>query len=477
MLISGPDDREGEGEEPADENVQKFWKVMMKKYGGEKEYNRSLIKGFKHGQEPEVIIVVDKLLVGFDAPCNIVLYIVRSLKEHALLQAIARVNRVHTGKDFGYIIDYYGVVTQLHEALELYSSLEGKFDEEDLEGALVNLGEELKKLPACHDALWDLFRDVANKKDEEAFEVALADPLKREEFYSRLSLFSRLLKMALASLEWHQVTESSKIERYKRDAVFFQRVRAAIKLRYAEEVDYRDYEKQIQKMLSTFVPAHEVVRVIDPVNIFEREAFEREVESARTPRAKADIIANRTKKTITEKMGEDPFFYRKFSVLLEQAIEDYRNARINEAQYLARVSEVMRQVRDGRQDHTPPALRERDLSRAFFGALQEQLAGAGSPVADGTEVREEQAAYGNGSTTSGVEQALADAACQIEDIIRRHAVVRWRENPDAQNRMRNDIDDFLFRLQEEKGVELTLAQMDAIIETSLRIARNRTQDV
>lgn len=477
VLISGPDDREGEGEEPADENVQKFWKVMMKKYGSEKRYNRALIEAFKHGDEPEIIIVVDKLLVGFDAPRNVVLYIARSLKEHALLQAIARVNRLHTGKDFGYIIDYQGVVAQLHEALELYSSLEGKFDADDLEGTLTDLGEELKNLPPYHDSVWDLFRNVANKRDEEAFEVALADPAKREDFYLRLSRFSRLLKMALSSLPWHQATEAGRIERYKRDAVFFQQVRAAVKLRYAEEVDYRDYEKQIQKMLSTYVQADEVVQVIDPVNIFEREAFEREVESARTPRAKADTIANRTKKTITEKMGEDPFFYRKFSALLEQAIEEYRNARIGEVQYLARVTELMQRVRDGRQDHTPLVLRERDLSRAFFGALQEQLGDLAPTGADGSMVEEAPAAYGAAKAAPELEQLLADAACQIEDTIRKHVVVRWRENVDAQNRMRNDIDDLLFRLQAEKGLKLTLAQMDAIIEASLRIARNRTQDV
>lgn len=95
-----------------------------------------------------------------------------------------------------------------------------------------------------------------------------------------------------------------------------------MKIRYAEDVDYRDYEAQIQKMLTTYVQADEVIQVVEPVNIFEREAFEKEVDKARSPRAKADIIANRTKKTITEKMEEDPFFYRKFSVLLEQTIAD-----------------------------------------------------------------------------------------------------------------------------------------------------------
>ena len=76
-----------------------------------------------------------------------------------------------------------------------------------------------------------------------------------------------------------------------------------------------------------------------------------------------------------------------------------------------------------------------------------------------------------------VEDLLAAAACQIEEIIRKHAVVRWRENPDAQNRMRNGLDDFLFVLQDEKGIKLSLAQMDAIIESALRIARSRPNDV
>jgi type I restriction enzyme R subunit len=71
-------------------------------------------------------------------------------------------------------------------------------------------------------------------------------------------------------------------------------------------------------------------------------------------------------------------------------------------------------------------------------------------------------------------ELLAGVACDIEAIIRNHAVVRWRDNADAQNRMRNDLDDLLFSLQREKGVKLTYEQMDAIIESILRIARNRS---
>jgi type I restriction enzyme R subunit len=477
VLISGPDDREGEGEDQTDENVQKFWKLQMAKHGNEKDYNRNVIGAFKDGDEPEIIIVVDKLLTGFDAPRNIVLYVARSLKEHTLLQAIARVNRLHAGKDFGYIIDYYGVIEELHDALDLYSTLAGQFDAADLEGALTDIGEELKKLPACHDALWDLFRDISNKRDDEAYVLSLADPLKREDFYSRLSHFCRLLKAGLSTLAWLNTADPEKVDRYKRDALLFQKVRAAVKIRYAEEIDYRDYEKQIQKMLSTYVQADEIIQVVDPVNIFEREAFEREVDNARTSRAKADVIANRTKKTITEKMEEDPFLYRKFSSLLQQAIEDYRAKRLDEAQYLARVMEIMEQVRDGKRDDMPAVLRQSDLAKAFFGALREQVSGTSD---HSSRVQEEQGSY-NGQArsakpTASLPDLLAAIACEIEAIIRRHAVVRWRENADAQNRMRNDLDDLLFNLQQEKGVTLSLTQMDAIIEAILRIARNR-QDV
>lgn len=481
VLISAPDDREGEGDATADESVLAFWKSQMAKHGSEKDYNRNVIEAFKKGDEPEIIIVVDKLLTGFDAPRNVVLYIARSLKEHTLLQAIARVNRLHPGKDYGYIIDYHGVIGELHDALELYGKLAGQlFDPEDLDGALTDVREELESLPAAHDAVWDMFRHLPNKQDDEAYVLALEDDLKREEFYARVSKFSRLLKLALSTLSWLNTADPAKVERYKRDAVLFQKIRASVKIRYAEEVDYRDYEKQIQKMLATYVQADEVIQVVAPVNIFEREAFKAEVDKVTSPRAKADVIANRTKKTITEKMDEDPFFYRKFSILLQQAIDDYKAQRISEAELLAKVTDIMEKVRDGRHDDVPAAVRGSDLAKAFFGELTSQLGGAvqQKSEADATAVNEDPTPYAGTEARAGspppMAELLAEVACDIERIIRQHAIVRWRENTDAQNAMRNDLDDLLFSLQRTKGITLTFEQMDAILDAILRIARNRS---
>ena len=143
----------------------------------------------------------------------------------------------------------------------------------------------------------------------------------------------------------------------------------------------------------------------------------------------------------------------------------------------------MEKVRDGQHDDTPPAVRHSDLAKAFFGELKSQLspstARTNAAVSSGDGmVHEDQAPYG-GQTARAVPtpplvDLLAEVACEIEGIIRKHAIARWRENADAQNHMRNDLDDLLFALQSDKGVKLSFDQMDAIIESILRIARNRS---
>ena len=151
---SSPRPTPGRGEDEAfgeTSNVEvAFWKRMMDEYGTAKKYEASIINRFKNSDKPEIIIVVDKLLTGFDEPRNTVLYLDRKLKDHTLLQAIARVNRVCEDKEFGYIIDYYGVLGSLNSALELYTD----FDKEDLEGTYTDISEgggqaAPKSMPSC----------------------------------------------------------------------------------------------------------------------------------------------------------------------------------------------------------------------------------------------------------------------------------------------------------------------------------------
>jgi type I restriction enzyme R subunit len=455
VLISGPDTREGHEDvyESDPDAVQAFWKRTMEKYGTEENYNKQLINAFKYGDTPEVIIVVDKLLVGFDAPRNTVLYVTRSLKEHALLQAVARVNRLYEGKDYGYVIDYYGVLKNLGEAVDLYGSL-GDFDEADVAGSLVDVAEELKTLPQKHSELWDVFKTVGNKRDEEAYEVHLADDAIRQRFYAKLSAYARKLSVALSTVKFLEDVPEEKINRYKKDLAFFQKLRVSVKRRYAEEIDYREYEAKVQKLIDAHVGATEVMRITPQVNIFERDAFRAEVEKLQSTAAKADTIAHRTQRTITEKMDEDPYFYRRFSRILEEAIEDYRLRRITDAEYLSRVTEAMNSVRDRTGDELPPELRHRDVAKAFYGVVNDVLKRAGTDPDRSRELS-------------------ARAALRIDEIVLDSRVVDWTRNADVQNAMRNQIDDYLFELRNGEQLGLGLDDMDLIIENVLDVARTR----
>jgi type I restriction enzyme R subunit len=455
VLISPPDAREGYEDvyEEASEEVTKFWKKMMDKYGSEKEYNKQIINSFKYSENPEIIIVVYKLLTGFDAPKNVVLYLTRKLEGVTLLQAIARVNRLSEGKDFGYIIDYCGVLENLDKALTDYSSL-SEFDQEDLTGTLTNVKQEIKTLPQKHSELWDIFKDIKNKMDEEAYEQTLGNEYIRQKFYDKLSAYSRVLSIAFSTLEFSETTPKETIEKYKADLKFFQKLRICVKLRYAEGIDYKEYEPKIQKLIDTYVTSDEILQIIEPVNIFDREAFSSELARLNSTSSKADAIANRTKRTITEKMQEDPSFYTKFSKLLEQAIEEYMTQRISDTEYFKKVTDIMNSVRNRTGDDLPDKIRNKEIAKAFYGITNDVLKSFESEKFNSKEIS-------------------ADIAIRIDQIIESNLVVDWTLNTDIQNRMLNDIEEYLFSIKGKYDIPLGLDSIDLIMERVLNIARNR----
>jgi type I restriction enzyme, R subunit len=466
VIISAPDEREGfddvDDDESTDEVVA-FWQRMMKRYGDAEAYETQIINAFKHGSDPEILIVVSKLLTGFDAPRNTVLYLTRKLKEHTLLQAIARVNRLYDDdegakpKEFGYIIDYAGVLGELDQALTTYSALEG-FEEGDLAGALVSINDEVRQLPQRHAELWDVFKTVANRQDEEAFEQLLADEKIRENFYERLSAYAKTLAIAMSSEEFITTTPENRFKAYKADLKRFTNLKAAVKLRYAESIDYRDYEPKIQKLLDAHISANEVLRLNEPVNIFDSAAFQQVVEEqgqGKPTAAKADMIAHATKRAITEHLDEDPAFFEKFSRLIQQAIDDYRAGRISDLEYLKRASEIKDAVVNRKTDDVPAVLRGNDHAIACFGVLEPYFA---RHVADATQAK----------------AVAAEAAASIWAIVERNKVVGFWDNLDAQRRTMNEMDDLLYdQIRGERGIPLTTEEMDEIINRAMQLARHR----
>ncbi|MBD1396756.1 HsdR family type I site-specific deoxyribonuclease [Pontibacter sp. JH31] len=462
LVISGPDEREGEDSAfgKSEDKVKQFWAKMMNEHGTKEKYEQNIISRYKHQEEPEIIIVVDKLLTGFDAPKNTVLYITRNLKEHKLLQAIARVNRLYPGKDFGYVIDYYGILGQLDEALNTYSGLEG-FDEDELAGTLTNIIEEVKKLPQRHSELWDIFKEVPNKRDAEAYEELLRDEALRSTFYDKLSIYARTLKIALSSLEFVTKTDPKEVDRYKEDAAFFLKLRASVTQRYSDTIDFKQYEGQIQKLIDKHIQTDRVETVVELVNIFDKDKFELEVEKAIGDAAKADRIASRTAKHIAEKMEEDPAFYKKFSEMLKETIKEYEEKRISEAEYLKRAKEMMDAVLSHTDNEIPAPLQHKEIARAYFGLCQESL----------SEKIEEQAKRQEVS----VATALAIDAIMNETILDQgHPKIDWHKNKDLLGKLNIDIGDYLIdEVRDKHKVPLSFGEMDAIAEKCIEVAKIR----
>jgi type I restriction enzyme R subunit len=461
VIISPPEMRESDDEvdESDDDIVRNFWRKMMERYGNEDDYNRAIIEGFKGPGDPEIIIVVSKLLTGFDAPRNTVLYIARHLMEHSLLQAIARVNRIFdedgaTDKPFGYIIDYTGVLKDLGEALASYDALQG-FTEEDIAQTVVSIRVEAGKVPDAHAALLDIFKSISNTFDAEAYARLLADEDMRDEFYRRLSDFSRAFTVALASPSFVAETKPELLNRWKEDLVRFTALRASVSLRYAERVDWRQYENRIRQLLDKHVVAREVITLVEPLNIFDDIAIElRRKEKTETDASIADTIAHRLTRSIEEKWDEDPVFFEKFSKLIRDAIADFHNGRISEVAYLAKIRELRDKVqhRQDNSDPTPARLRDDSHAQAFWGLARRNLdkAGVGDP------------------------ELAADIAVEVSRIVQNHRKIGWQNDRDIENQIRNDIDDFFFEeLRGRRQHPIDPGIMDTIVDDVLASARVR----
>lgn len=462
VLISSIDEREGEESayEKSTEKENQFWKRMMDEHGNAKSYEKNIINRFKNQEDPEIIIVVDKLLTGFDEPKNTVLYLTRNLQGHKLLQAIARVNRIYPDKEFGYIIDYYGVIENLDDALQMYSSFED-FDDEDLAGTLTNISDEIKKLPQKHAELWDIFKTVANKRDAEAYQQLLKDEAIRVLFYDKLAAFAKSLKLALSSIQFHTDVEEKTINRYKEDLTMFMKLRLAVIERYSDVIDYKQYEGQIQKLIDTHITTEKIETITELVNIFDKEKFQQEVENTTGKAAKADKIASRTAKHISEKMDEDPAFYKKFSQLLQETIADYEAKRISEAKYLSRVQDIMNNVLAHTDSDIPEQLQNRDVAKAFYGLTVEALL---DKIQDNI-VRKEVATQ----TASEVDDLIKEAV-----LDNGKPVIDWQFKTNITGKLLIDIGDYLIdEVRDKYNVELSFKEMDKIADECIEVAKIR----
>ena len=456
VVISPPDMRESvdDIDEGTDDMVIEYWEKMMKQYGDADAYEEAMKNKFCDG-EIDILIVCSKLLTGFDAPVCQVLYIDKELKEHGLLQAIARTNRLREGKEYGLIVDYRGLIQKLDAAMDMYSGagLEN-FESGDLKGVVIDVLEALGQLRAAYTNLMDLFTDVQDLSDTEAVEVSLADEKKREQFYNLLCSFGRALNLVLNSEQAYTAISRDDRKKYQDTFVFFSKVRRSVKIRYCDAIDNSEYEPLMQNLLDTHLSVAGLKQLTNPVDILNKDDFERELEELGSLRAKADAITSRLSRSISAKYDENPAYYDSFSKRIKDALEQYKEKVISEAEYLAKMKSIMEDYHSGKSTVSyPERIKHNVHAQAFYGVLT--------------------ALFDDAKVEMMTPDFSAEIAEEITAIIAGHSKVDWTNNQTIHDRISQDIDDLFYEYEKNRGLILDFDVIDKIIENVKTVALRR----
>ena len=455
VIISPPDMREGyeEIDEDPDDKVLAYWKKMMNRYGNAEVYEESLKNQFLDG-DIDILIVCGKLLTGFDAPRTQVIYIDKELKEHSLLQAIARANRLYDGKDYGLIVDYRGLISKLDEAMEIYSGsgLEN-FEFGEIKGAVVDIISCVGEIRGKYSILLDVFGDLRNNDDTQVIEDYLANEKTRETFYDALCDFGKALTMALNSEKVYAALAKDEIENYTKAYAFFSKVRRSVKIRYADAIDNKEYEPQMQNLLDTHLTVAGIKQITNPVDVLDRDEMEKEIAELGSPRSKADAIRSTMTKSISEHHDENPAFYDNFSKRIKDVLEEYKNRIISEAEYLIKMKNILEDYRKGQSNILfPEKIKGNIHAQAFYGVIS--------------------AVFADVINLSENIDTIIDISISITEIIERNNYIDWQNNIDIHNRIAQDIDD-LFYEYEQQGFKIDFDTIDKITENVKTVAMRR----
>ncbi|GAA7426727.1 HsdR family type I site-specific deoxyribonuclease [Helicobacter pylori] len=323
----------------------------------EEEVKRRFIK------EPirmKLLIVVDKLLTGFDAPSLTYLYIDKKMQDHGLFQAVCRVNRLDGGdKDFGHIIDYSDLFDSLQEAHSDYTN--GAFENyerEDIQGLISDKAQKIKKkLEEIRGQLRSLCESVKEPKDETDYTAYFCgsdlekNAQKRRLFYQLVGAFLRMF-VELNNSE-KSVYSEEEMQKIKQEAQDYRHLQKVIGLNSGDSVDLKSYSEDMRRILDAYIKATDsetLIKIEDQglcevlaqmdVNDFNKalsQVFKNESSMA-------ESIANNTRKRIIEKEASDPKYYENLSSLLNDLINQFREKKLTYSAYLQKIQGLAKQV-------------------------------------------------------------------------------------------------------------------------------------
>ncbi len=373
---------------------------MLQNFFNEKDEKKALnkIKEFEEKvkerfiNEPnrmKLLIVVDKLLTGFDAPSLTYLYMDKKMQDHGLFQAVCRVNRLDgEDKDFGCIIDYSDLFDSLQEAHSDYTN--GAFEnyeKEDIQGLISDKAQKIKKrLEETRDQLKSLCESVKEPKDEMDYIAYFCgndlekNAQKRRLFYQLVGAFLRMF-VELDNLE-KPIYSKEEMRQIKQEAEFYRHLQKAVSLSSGDSVDLKSYSEDMRRILDAYIKTTDsetLIKIEDQglcevlaqmdINDFNKvlsQVFKKESSMA-------ESIANNTKKRIIEKEASDPKYYEKLSSLLNDLILQFREKKLTYLEYLQQICDLAKKVID-KEDRNYPKKIDTDALKTLYDNLDENEA-------------------------------------------------------------------------------------------------------
>lgn len=437
----------GANTETEKEYIYNIYKALLGNKPTEKHEDAAKEKFIKEPPNMKLLVVVDKLLTGFDAPPCTYLYIDKSMQDHGLFQAICRVNRLDSDdKEFGYIVDYKDLFRKVENAVAVYTS-ELDYDTFEKGDVDVLLKDRLEKgrerLDNALEEIALLCEPVASPKDSLAYiryfcgdpeneEDLKANEVKRTSLYKQTVAVIRAYANIAAEMEEAGYTKAE-IADMKKKVDYYLKLREEIRNASGETLDMKTYEADMRHLIDTYIQAEEP-RTISPfagmslldllVNSGIADAINSLPEGIKSNKeAVAETIENNVRKKIIQEHLTDPAYFEEMSKLLHEIVKERKANAISYEAYLKKIGELAKKVNNPAKDNLPESIKNSNARRALYNNLNhdEEL----------TVVMDEAVRYvkkadwrGNDAKEREIKKALYDILKDVKEVERIFPIIK-----------------------------------------------------